>query len=255
MSADERMKRPNLDRTAPIRRWPTLFGLPTEDGAATGRGGPERQPGPDADGRARLGDTVQRAVELGYRVFDDQIRKGQEAAARIGRRDYGPTAMQTDLQDLAMRWVQYASDLTGVWLEMMQVAVGAAVEQPRPRDASPGDSPSAPTSPERHARTAATPSEARKLRVRVASSRPTSVLLDIAPESQPPFEVLTLRTPTGDVLPTPRLESAEDGSLHLDLVVPNECPAGTYFGVVVRVAVGGGAPVAGGTLAVTVEPA
>ncbi|MBK7974192.1 MAG: hypothetical protein IPK07_13245 [Deltaproteobacteria bacterium] len=153
-----------------------------------------------------------------------------------------------------MRWVQYASDLTGVWLEMMQVAVGAAVEQPGRRGASPGDSPSPPPPPRRHAPPPATTAEARKLRVRVASSRPTSVLLDVAPESQPPHEVLTLRTPTGDVLPTPRLEAAEDGSLLLDLVVPNECPAGTYFGVVVRVDVGGRAPVAAGTLAVTVEP-
>lgn len=255
MSADERIKRPPLERTAPIRRWPTLFGMPTEDASAEGRGGADRERDLGADGRPRLGDTVQRAVELGYRVFDDQIRKGQEAAARIGRRDYGPAAMQTDLQDLAMRWVQYASDLTGVWLEMMQVAVGAAAEQPRPRGASSVDSPSVAPMTGKHAPATTSMSEPRKLRVRVASSRPTSVLLDVAPEAQPPFEVLALRTPTGDVLPTPRLEPTEDGSLLVDLAVPNESPAGTYFGVVVRLDGVGRAPVAAGTLAVTVEPA
>lgn len=255
MSVDERLKRPSLQRTAPIRRWPTLFGTAAEDAATREHAGAEREPAADADGRPRLGDTVQRAVELGYRVFDDQIRKGQEAAARIGRRDYGPAAMQTDVQDLAMRWVQYASDLTGVWLEMMQVAVASAVEQPRPRGTPPSDSPAFGSPPERHAPAPASTPVPRKLRIRTASSRPTSVLLDVRPEAQPPFEVLTLRTPTGDVLPTPRLDSGEDGSLLLDLVVPNECPPGTYFGVVVRSNGEGRAPVAGGTLAVTVEPA
>lgn len=254
MSTDERLKRPNLERTAPIRRWPTLFSVPTGDDGTNGHDRGERDGAAAQEDGPRLGDAVQRAVELGYRVFDDQIRKGQEAAAKLGKREYGPQAMQRDFQDLAMRWVQYASDLTSVWMEMVQVVVGGTLEA---RRTAPGEPPAAKTAaPDELGRTgtgaATTPAPPRNVRVRVRSIRPTEVALELRPEAQPPFEILAPRAPSGEVLPAPQLVPGEDGRLTLDVSVPDDAAPGNYFAVVVRTNEAGAA-VAAGTFALTVD--
>ena len=97
MSASDRIRRPPLDRTEPIRAWSSLFGA-----------------GP-------LNDVVTRSVELGYRVVDEYIRQGQKAAARFGSPSLGTETMASDMQDLGVRMVQYTSDVFGLWFEMMNV--------------------------------------------------------------------------------------------------------------------------------------
>src|SRR5205814_1549673 len=97
VSASDRIRRPPLDRTEPIRAWSSLFGA-----------------GP-------LNDVVTRSVELGYRVVDEYIRQGQKAAARFGSPSLGTETMASDMQDLGVRMVQYTSDVFGLWFEMMNV--------------------------------------------------------------------------------------------------------------------------------------
>jgi hypothetical protein len=58
MSAKKRITRPELERTEPIRRWPTLFGAP-------GSGAPEGEDQSRAEGRGSLNDAVSRYVDLG----------------------------------------------------------------------------------------------------------------------------------------------------------------------------------------------
>src|SRR5205823_14082767 len=68
----ERIKRPKLERTEPIRSWSALLGVP---GAGGGDG--------RAPGSASLEGVVSRSVELGYRVVEDYLRQGQRVAAGI----------------------------------------------------------------------------------------------------------------------------------------------------------------------------
>jgi hypothetical protein len=115
MSDDERIRRPPLDRTRPIRNWSTLLGTPL------GQAGPVE----NGDGTAGLGDVVSRSVELGYRVVDEYIRQGQRAANRLSAGEYRPGDWAADAQDLAQRMAQYASELAGTWFELLE-RVGAA---------------------------------------------------------------------------------------------------------------------------------
>src|SRR5438128_27418 len=74
VSASDRIRRPPLDRTEPIRAWSSLFGA-----------------GP-------LNDVVTRSVELGYRVVDEYIRQGQKAAARFGSPSVGADGDQVTVR-------------------------------------------------------------------------------------------------------------------------------------------------------------
>src|SRR6516162_534153 len=71
MSARDRLRRPSLDRSAPVRRASTLFEPASADGE-------------NAGATEGLAGVMSRSVELGYRVVDEYIRQGRRArAARL----------------------------------------------------------------------------------------------------------------------------------------------------------------------------
>ncbi|MEO6601419.1 MAG: hypothetical protein ABIQ16_16200, partial [Polyangiaceae bacterium] len=86
--APERIKRPPLPRSEPIRSWSTLFGAPGEATGATANTPPFGIPGmphipgiPGLNGGAGLGpEAVRRGVEMGYRVVDEYMKQGASAA-------------------------------------------------------------------------------------------------------------------------------------------------------------------------------
>ena len=94
-------------------------------GAGRGASAPE-------DASATLSEVVSRSVDLGYRVVDEYIRRGQQAAQRINDRSYDVQAMTSDVQDLGSRTLQYASDFAGVWFDLIQrAATDSALLRPR----------------------------------------------------------------------------------------------------------------------------
>src|SRR5689334_10143591 len=99
MSANDRIKRPPLDRLQAIRNWSTLFtgAVAAGDDAGADSGTAERSTS------APLNDVIARSVDLGYRVVDEYVRQGQKAAQRLNQRSYGAQTMAGDVQDLAMR--------------------------------------------------------------------------------------------------------------------------------------------------------
>jgi hypothetical protein len=151
--AAERVKRPPLPRSEPIRSWSTLFGAPSEASEAgvgpLGIPGLPSMPGiggipgiPGMNAAAGLGpEAVRRGVEMGYRVVDEYMRQGASVAnafSNPGRprsaTGSGPGA-EPDLSKMTERMMQYASDFTSLWYDAMGMMMGTMSQQARP-DAS-----------------------------------------------------------------------------------------------------------------------
>src|SRR5512143_2762707 len=187
MSGRERLKRPKPERTHPIRSWSTLFGIPSKAHDAAGGPAPAT---PSNDGAASLQDVLSRSVDLGYRVVDEYIRRGQQAAQRINDRSYGGDALTNDLQEISVRMAQYASDFATIWFEMLQTAAGSTGR--KPTNLGFGISPTATTGTTDGAGGSPTPrptpeeaqrSDCTRVKIEVVSSRATEVLVDLRPHA------------------------------------------------------------------------
>jgi hypothetical protein len=241
MSSDDHVKRPPLDRTQPIRNWSTLFKGPVADGGGSDAES-ARMAGTD---HASLSDVVSRSVDLGYRVVDEYIRQGQKAAQRLNERSYGVQTMAGDVQDLAMRMTQYASDFAAVWLELVQLAAAGNSAPGAPQAAGGAgrgtpEAAMAPTVPGvlgQGARPDATPPGVTRVRIEMRSARATDVAVDIRPDAaNRPLIVHALRAVDPD---KPRLDGVhfEPGSAEaaacLRIDVPAGHPAGVYSGLMI----------------------
>jgi hypothetical protein len=92
MDSNERVKRPEPQRTQPIRNWWTLFGPPGSM-PPSGPGMPmPGMPGMPGARPSAPGDAVSQGVQMGYRVIEEYMRQGQNAARSFGM-PYGPGAM------------------------------------------------------------------------------------------------------------------------------------------------------------------
>jgi hypothetical protein len=264
----ERLHRPEPERRGPIRGgWLGLFGPPlgAADSASKASGPPEG----GAAGGASLNDAVARAVDLGYRVVDDYIRQGQNAARLVRQRSYGPEALRHDLQELGVRMFQYASDLAGLWFDALGAAAsGEAAE--RPAAAQPPNGGAGPAirtaaarapepgvpAPERDAAEdgAAAPPYGARVSVRLESARGAEVGVELRPVLPRTVLLVHALRAVDPSLPPLREVAVESGEAGVPVVVrvrvPPDQPAGTYRGVVVDARTS--LPV--GTLSVRVSP-
>ena len=180
---DERTKRPQPERTDPIRSWSALFGAGASAGRAADEGGTGRRREPPS-----LNDVVSRSVDLGYRVVDEYIRQGQRAAQRFSDRSYGPDAVVTEVREVADRVTQYSSDMLSLWLEFLELAgTGAAIRSfgSAVNGATVSDPPTAAAAADAeraHPSERAQPSERARVTVAVTSPYPTELSLDLRPE-------------------------------------------------------------------------
>ena len=256
MSSDDRVKRPQLERNEAIRNWSTLFKRPVADGASTAD--PESA-APGGSEHVSLNDVVARSVDLGYRVVDEYIRQGQKAAQRINQRSYGAQTMAGDVQDLAMRMTQYASDFAAVWLQLVQLAAAGngAPGGPRARDGAERAAPEATAAAidpavGPSARGEASPPEATRVRIEVRSAQPTEVAVDIRPDAaRRPLIVHALRAVDPD---TPRLNdvSFEPGSDDTPACLRIRVPAGQVPGIYSGLMIDEGTSRPVGTVSVTI---
>jgi hypothetical protein len=203
----DRIRRPPIDRTEPIRAWSALFGS-----------------GP-------LNDAVTRSVELGYRVVDEYIRQGQKAAERFSARSFAPETMAGDMQDLSVRMMQYTSDVLGLWLEMMDFWVSGGLLRRQgngdgARHPSPDATPRAPEAP---------PPTAGRVRIELVSSRPAEVSVDLRPDAtgrRLVVHALRALDPDGPRIADVSLVAAADG-VTVRVRVPADVVPGVYNGLVV----------------------
>lgn len=219
-----RISLPELDRTAPIRNWSAVFG--------PGTSRPITPPHPGS---------IRDAVELGYRVIDELVGSGREAASSLrpwGWAAQGAAAAPEDLAQLGLQMVQAASEFMSTWLQMMQRAAGPASTSAPPAR---GPEPPAPPHPEPTPAPAPASPERNRVRVGVSSQRMTHVEIDLrAGAARSSLVVHQLRPVSAEVTipPIPVTSRVEDDALCVELVVPPEQPAGRYNACIVDAATG-----------------
>jgi len=239
VSAGERITRPKLERTRPMRNWSTLF-----DGPAAETTQADSKPGPAARQAhgGSLNDVVSRSVDLGYRVVDEYIRRGQQAARRISERSYDVQAITGDVQDLGVRTLQYASDFAALWLDLLQrAATDSALLRPQAA-ADSAKAPAASDGAREHSAPAA-PGPATehvqpvRVKIEVAAAQPTEVTLDLRPDAtdrQLIVHALRAVDPDKPRLSDVGIRPGADGEpATLWVRVPPGQPAGVYSGVIV----------------------
>jgi hypothetical protein len=242
VGAGERIKRPKLERTRPVRSWPTLFDAP---GATAGQANSEPGPAVRQAHGVSLNDIVSRSVDLGYRVVDEYLRRGQQAARRINERTYDVQAMTGDLQDLGVRTLQYASDFAALWLGLVQRAAADSA-QFRPRAASDGagatasgDRGSDDRARSAHAPQPAEPERTQRVRVKIeiASTQPAEVTFDLRSDAaglQLIVHALRAVDPDKPRVSDVGIRSGVNGEpATLWIRVPPGQPAGVYTGVII----------------------
>jgi hypothetical protein len=219
----KRVTRPRPSRTAPIRNWSALFGTTARTNAGAEGGEPERE-----DGRGNLDDALSRSVSLGYRVIDEYMRQGQEAARRLSAGSYGAAALATDVQEAMIRMARHASDFLEVGLQLLDAATDG---EQRGREPVAGDD--APEEP-----TPAHVADPVRLRLEVASNVPTDVAVDLRPEfagARLVAQALRGIEPTLPPLTDVTIQRGDDEApLTLRLRIPDGQPHATYTGVIVE---------------------
>ena len=123
MSAPNRHKRPELERSEPIRNWSGMFGVRPPNGHEPQSVEEPREASSDPSRRAQPSgpavpnDPVSRGVDLGYRVIEQYLQQGQAFARAVapGRGNGWPgmTDPQRFTEQLARSTYELADTLLG----------------------------------------------------------------------------------------------------------------------------------------------
>jgi len=243
-----RVKRPELGRTEPTRSWSGIFGA---DGA-----GPV-QPKPRADGaaaaarpsagRSKPAQTVQRGVELGYRVIDEYMKQGAAVANAFGgpRRSHTPSG--DDLPMMTQRMMQYASDLSSLWFDAMGVLMKNDGERAAANGANGAngatDRPAASGKSSARSDVPAREPDVQRTRIvlELRSSQAAEIIVAFDEPLLEPVRIEPLRARAGsqkitDAAIEPRTDPA--GPLKVRVHVPNRIRPGRYSGAILDIATG-----------------
>lgn len=198
--SEPRLRRDDPDRTEPNRSFSGTFQ-------------------PDAPGGE---DPVTRGVRLGYRLVEEQMRRGQQIAQDANAR-FG-VGRGGDMRDLAERALRFYGDL---YTDAALFWLDAALTLVNPVDLS---------KPQKPTDSAFAASSSAAVPVDIASSRPARVALNLNPGARPAsLQVMTMRTSdaTKPALMDVSFQAQPGGALPvLRIRVPNEQPVGVYHGVV-----------------------
>jgi hypothetical protein len=227
VSDRERAKRPPLERSAPIRSWSALLRAPQSEDHA----------GASEPASERIDDVIVRSVELGYRVIDDYVKRGQVAAQRMQHGAYGPGDMARDAQGVAGQMVRSAADLAGAWVEFFALTTRDGNGAGNGHDAAATAASAAAPAPVADAPPAAAPVasvvEPLRVRLRVSTARAVETALDVRPvPADHRLVVHALRGADGARIDDVRVETG-DGTAVIAIRVSSEHPAGPYTGLVV----------------------
>lgn len=227
----DRVKRPELPRTEPIRSWTALFGA--DSGAA-------RAQAAYAAGARTTSEAVQRGVELGYRVVDEYLRQGSTAADAFTGRGRQQALPGAEFSQMAERMMRSAQDFTSLWFEMMGSFM-ANMPAPGPNGQHAAHAPerAARGAPSSAAEPAASDAGRWRVVVRIESTRPTEVTVSMDEAIQTPM-VESLRSALGSAHIDASLEVVEDSArvVRLWARVPAGLPADRYTGAVLDAATG-----------------
>jgi hypothetical protein len=204
MSTNERVRRPVLERTQPIRNW--------SNAVSTAPGTPGQQIGQD--------------VQNANRVIEDYMSAGRASAGRFTASNRAASVLGST-EEVAQRMVRAASDSVNLWLEFMARSTGGAV-QPQ-EHGGPSPSPAAQAAP------AHVPETELRVAVDVDSIRPTTVSLNLGPDARrSKLSVDRLHPRGSSVTPLTGVEinTAKREVVTVRLRVDPAQPAGLYHGVI-----------------------
>jgi hypothetical protein len=221
MNQGERKKRPELSRRAP-RRYFAQYNHPV--GA--------EEPGVAHDfGRRTDGveDAITKAVNLGYRVIDENLQHGRQAAKRIREGVYRSTDMENDIRAVVDRALRVTKEAASAWLDILSAPTWEAVLKGRANQGP-------------------------WFSVMVQSRRQVHVTLDLHPASPKFVPVVFALRATELEQPAPIevkfISSAGGERAVLAITVPDEVAPGTYTGFIVDTVT----HQPGGTLYVRIPP-
>ena len=238
----QRAKKPVLNRSKPIRSWSKAFGgasaAKTAKAANTTR---TTKSAKSTQSAASANGTVADGVRLGYRVIDDYLKKGQEAAQSLGGAG-GDTlkAASTEVQRLTQRMFQYASDLASAWMELVQTmtATGlangeASAKNGEPRPAAGGEE----AAPQERQPAGDSADQPCAVSLEIESSQPTETTIDLRRRAiDQPADVQPL---SSDDPAAPRITGVsiaalpKAGRVLVRVRVPPTQPTGVYRGLII----------------------
>jgi hypothetical protein len=240
----DRKKRPMAERTEPHRDMSSMFGAQKEAGANGAQPG-ETAPDPH----------VASGVGAGYRVIDEYLRQGQEAAraAWMGGGFPGLGGLggvggrgEAELAAMASQMLRYSTELASFWTAMFNNVSRPSPLGDIPRPPMPGGfdfggpipSPEPPASSTTPAMPPASPAplpDATALTLAIDSKRPVEVSARLDPHC--PLGKLRVHDLRAADEKLPRLQGARaerrGAGLWIALKVGKDQPAGVYSGVIV----------------------
>lgn len=78
------------------------------------------QNGSDTGDTEPLDSVVSRAVELGYKVIEEQIQQGQQIAEQLASGDIDPALINGNVSEVGDRVMRFYSDMGALWFEMIE---------------------------------------------------------------------------------------------------------------------------------------
>lgn len=78
------------------------------------------QNGSGASDTEPLDSVVSRAVELGYKVIEEQIQQGQQIAEQLASGKVDPTLINGNASEVGERVLRFYSDMGALWFEMIE---------------------------------------------------------------------------------------------------------------------------------------
>jgi hypothetical protein len=236
MSADkvQRIRRRPLPRTAPIRSATTFLRPPEIPEPSPGRGSSPKDSTPPAGG------VVERAVDNAYRVLEDQLRRGREAAPYYRFFFERDNPMSENTQDVPSGVIRLWSEMFEVWLDFLgpfappRASTWMRDFYPRwwASAAEPRSAPAPTPAP------ASVTPQAAWIRVAfdIAGPKPIEVTLDLAPDAD--LEALAVQDLTaldaGGKPPIAGVKLERDNQRAVvRMNIPSSQPPGTYLGMIV----------------------
>lgn len=196
------------------------------------------RPPPPRPAPAPPNDSVERAVDTAYRVLEEHLQRGRQAASQRPQAPVqGLPEAPANLQALARGALQLWGGLLSTWVDVASPLVPPALRsalrgpQGSAEAAPPMPAPTPAPAPVAAAAPASSPA-ARPLSVELSSSRPVEVELDLPASADPSrLSVEPLRALDGAAAPlaVSLLQAAGGARARLRLEVPPTQPPGTYF--------------------------
>jgi hypothetical protein len=157
------------------------------------------------------------AVSRGYKVIEDQILQGRDAAERFRAGTYNSADAEADVKKLVNRVMDLVKELGTAGFEL----AAAAIRDPRAPPHDPHAKPS--------------PSQGPDVAIETHSARPVQVTCKLSPPSArfvPSVPALYSNDPNVPPLKSLRFELRDDRPILL-VDIPDDQPLGTYAGAIV----------------------